>query len=140
MKKVTVLVIAAIYVASIIVVGVFGLKALMYNEMVYVEDIVFADTIKGAPVKPATDGGGYTVVLKYEENLSFSLVYTPVPANATLRNSIKVSITYQSSDDDDPCATYDRGSIYFHKKGQITVLVESQDGGKVSKELRILAI
>ena len=140
MKKATVIIIAAIYVASIIIVGVFGLKALIYSEMVYVEDILFDETINGAPVVPATDGNGYTVVVKYEDNLNFALGFTPVPANATLRDDITVTMTYQSGDDDDPCATYDSGTVVFHKMGQITLLVESQDGGKVSREIRILAI
>ena len=133
MKKITVLVVAVIYAASIVVVGIFGVRALMYTEMVFVEDIVLADNIKGVPITPATDGKGYTVVLKYEE-------YTPIPADATLRNEIKASIIYQTGSDEDPCAVYDRGMILFRKRGQITVFIESQDGGKVSKELRILAI
>lgn len=140
MKKITVLVVAVIYAASIVVVGIFGVRALMYTEMVFVEDIVLADNIKGVPITPATDGKGYTVVLKYEENLNFPLEYTPIPADATLRNEIKASIIYQTGSDEDPCAVYDRGMILFRKRGQITVFIESQDGGKVSKELRILAI
>ena len=140
MKKATVILIAAICVASVLVVGVFGMKALIYTEIVYVDDIVFADTILNKEVKPATDGNGYSVVLKYEEGLSFPLEFTPIPANATRRNEIEVKMTYQSGADDSPCATYDSGMVIFHKRGQITLRVASTDGGKVVRELRILAI
>lgn len=141
MKKATVILIAAICVASVVIVGVFGMKALIYTEIVYVEDIVFADEILGKEVKPATDGSaGYNVVLKYEEGLSFPIEFTPVPANATMRNEIEVSMTYQSGADDNPCATYDSGMVIFHKRGQITLRVASTDGGKVAKELRIIAL
>lgn len=140
MKKATVILIAAICVASVVIVGVFGMKALIYAEIVYVDDIVFAEKILNREVRPATDGNGYTVVLKYEEGLSFPVEFTPVPSNATKRNEIKVEMTYQSGADDDPCATYDSGMVMFHKRGQITLRVASTDGGKVTRELRIIAI
>ena len=140
MRKATVILIAAICVASVIVVGVFGMKALIYAEMVYVQDIVFADKILNKEVKPATDGNGYTVVLKYEEGLAFPIEFTPVPANATKRNEIEVSMIYQSGADDNPCATYDSGMVIFHKRGQITLRVASNDGGKVANEIRIIAL
>lgn len=141
MRKATVILIAAICVASVIVVGVFGLQALIYAEVVYVQDIVFAEEILGREVKPATDGSnGYTVVLQYEEGLEFPIEFTPIPANATMRNEIKVTMTYQSGSDDEPCATYDSGMVIFHKRGQITLRVTSPDGGKVTRELRIIAL
>lgn len=141
MKKATVIVIAAICVASVLVVGIFGMKALIYTEIVYIQDIVFADNILGKEVKPATDGSdGFTVVVKYEDELVCPVEFFPVPSNATMRNDIDVSMTYQSGNDDDPCATYESGAVIFHKKGMVTIKVASTDGGKVTKELRIIAI
>ena len=139
MKKATVIIIAAIYVASIIIVGVFGMRALMYNEMVFVEDIVLADQIGGKEIQLSSDGSMYSVVLTYKEGLTVPVEFFPVPADATRRNEIEVSIILNSGGEDNPCATIERGIVMFSRKGQVVVRIQSTDGGKVYKDLRITA-
>lgn len=139
MKKATVIIIAAIYVASIIVVGVFGMKALMYNEMVFVEDIVIAEQIGGKDIRLTSDGSMHSVVLEYKEGLMVPVEFTPVPADATRRNEIEVYFIYVSGGEEDPCADIDHGIVLFHRKGQVIVRIMSTDGGKIYKDLRITA-
>lgn len=139
MKKATVIIIAAIYVASIIIVGVFGMKALMYNEMVFVEDILLEEQIGGKDIRLTSDGSMYSVVLDYRDDLAVPVEFTPVPADATRRNEIEVYFIYVSGGEEDPCADIDHGIVMFHRKGQVIVRVMSTDGAGVYKDLRITA-
>lgn len=139
MKKATIIIIAAIYVASIVIVGVFGLRALIYNEIVFVQDIVFAEQIGGKDIRLTSDGKMYSVVLDYKEGLAVPIEFSPVPADATRRNEIEASIIYDSGGDENPCASIERGIVMFSRKGQVIVRVMSPDGGKVSKDIRITA-
>lgn len=139
MKKATIIIIAAIYVASIVVVGTLGLRSLTYNETVYVEDIVFDNTFNGAELKPSSDGKGYRVTLDYREGLAVPVSFYPVPSDATYRNGITMEKVYDSGGDV-PCATLtDNGVVLFSKKGLVRLRVYSIDGRKVEKELSILA-
>lgn len=141
MKKATVIVIAAIYVASIVVVGTLGLKSLIYSETVFVEEIVFDNTFGGAELKPTSDGNGYRVTMDYVNGLTVPISFFPVPSDATYRNDISMEKVYDSGGEDNPCATLtDNGVLIFHKKGVVRVRVYSIDGRKVSRELRITAI
>lgn len=141
MKKATIIVIAAIYVASIVIVGVFGLQALLYNESNPVKDIILPTQIEGKDVKLTTDGKGYTVVISYREDLTIPIEFVPDPADAPA--TIEVSITYQSGSEENPTAelTHDIGYfVTFHKKGKITLTFRSTDNRKFAKELSITAI
>ena len=95
MKKATVILIVAIYVASIVIVGVFGLQALIYNESNPITGFDLPEQINGKPVKPTTDGKGKTVVVEYTEGLEIPIEYVPVPADAS--SDVDVEITFQSS-------------------------------------------
>lgn len=145
MKKATVIVIAAIYVASIVIVGVFGIQALMYNETIPITDFILDKKINGSEVYPATDGNGYTVRLSYEEGLTVPIEFVPVPADATMRNSVKVEITYQTGSEEKPTARlihFEVGGymLEFLKVGTVTVTIKSVDNHQFSKSLSITAI
>lgn len=143
MKKATIIIIAAIYVASIVIVGVFGLQALIYNEMIYIRDFELPDEIEGKEVKLATDGKSYTVRLTYRDGLTVPIEFVPIPADATMRNSVEVEITYQSGSEESPAAVLEHANGYmlrFLKKGRVTVIIKSTDNKKVTKELSITAL
>lgn len=146
MKKATVILIAAIYVASIVIVGVFGLQALIYNESNPITDFTLPSEIAGKPVKPATDGKGKTVVVEYKDNLEIPIEYVPVPADSP--SDVEVEITYQSGSEEKPTAelTYDEifGKkvnyfVKFFKKGKVTITIRSLDNSKFSTTLSITA-
>ena len=141
MKKATVILIAAIYVASIVIVGVFGLQALIYNESKPITDIILPDEIEGKEVKLTSDGNGYTVIINYKEGLVIPIEFIPEPADSP--STIEVSITYQSGSKEHPTAelTHDIGYfLEFFKKGKVTITFRSTDNSKFSKELSITAI
>ena len=141
MRKATIIIIAAIYVASIVIVGVFGLKALIYNESKPITDFTFPEQIEGKTVKPTADGKGCTVIISYREGLYIPLEIKPVPADST--SKVEVSITYQSGTEEHPTAELLNDNGYFlrfFKKGKVTITVRSTDNSKFSKELSITAI
>lgn len=144
MRKATILIIAAIYVASIVIVGVFGLQSLVYTEVVYVTDIVIAEEIGGSTVQQDEDGGDYTVTIRHNfsdsgDTLIVPIEWTPIPSDATYRNNIKV-VVQKVSGGDEPCATLKQDigwSLEFVKNGSVTVCIMSVDANKVKKELTI---
>lgn len=138
MKKATVIIIAAIYVASIVIVGVFGLQALIYIETLPVTDIILPTQIEGVDVQVGSDGR-YRVGIHYHEDLVIPIEYTPYPADAPAE--IKVEITYQSSKNNDVAElTHEVGYfLKFNKKGQVNITFTSTDNRKFSKTLIIVA-
>ena len=141
MRKATIIIIAAIYVASIVIVGVFGLQALIYNESQPITDIILPSTIEGKEVKLSSDGRGYTVVITYSEGLTIPIEFVPEPADSP--STIEVSITYQSGSEENPTAelTHDIGYfLSFFKKGKITLTFRSTDNRKFTKVLSITAV
>lgn len=138
MKKVTIILIAAIYVASIVVVGVYGLQALIYVEAMPVTDIILPSQIEGRDVKLASDGS-YSVTIPYREGLVIPIEFTPVPADAPA--TIKVKIIYQSSKEENTAELmHDIGYfLAFHKRGQVNLTFTSTDNRKFTKELVIIA-
>ena len=141
MKKATVIIIAAIYVASIVIVGVFGLQALIYTEDNPITDFTMPTEIEGKEVKPTDDGKGVKVTVSYKENLLIPIQFIPVPADAT--SEVEVTITYQTGSAENPTAVLEHDIGYFlkfYKKGKVTVTIRSTDSRKVSKELSITVI
>lgn len=141
MKKATIIVIAAIYVASIVVVGVFGLQALMYDESNPITDIILPSQIEGQDVKKTTDGKGYTVIIAFREDLVIPIDFVPEPADSP--SAIEVVITYQTGSAENPTAelTHDIGYfLTFNKTGKVTITFRAKDNSKFSKELSITAL
>ena len=139
MRKVTVILIAAIYVASIVIVGVFGLKALPYDEFVYIEDIVFNE-INDTPVVERGKDDFY-VILAYKKDLIVILDYTPKPANATKGREINVNIVSPDNHAEIATLTFQTGSgwqLHFLQPGTVRIAFEATDGSSVRKELTVM--
>ena len=99
MKKATIIIIAVVYVASIVIVGIFGLNALLVNDTIYIESINLPEEIFGKQVKGTAEDK--SVTLYYETNakddngndcMIIDLSYTVTPSNATKRNNINIAI------------------------------------------------
>lgn len=154
MKKSTIILIAAIYVASIVIVGVFGLQALSFSEKVYIKDITFVDhvdddgtvhylQIGGKEVKPKSNGKGFIVVLNLDDikNTPLSINYNISPMDATI-TTVEVS-----DDTEGGAAAYARLEkttlggylVTFTDKGQIDIRLSSVDGSKATTKLSIIA-
>lgn len=83
MKKSVILAILAIYILSIAVVGFFGMKTSVYNEIKYVTDIELIDSKDGDyKINDVEDGVDY-ILLPYEDGLRFQLYYEVAPLDAS---------------------------------------------------------
>lgn len=143
MKKATIILIAAIYVASIVVVGVFGLQALLYNEVNPITDIQFPEEINGSKLFSSTLNGDNTmsVVFKYEKDLTVPVEYIPVPADST--SEIEITVKYSSDGVADLQYQEIMGKkvnyfLEFHRAGTATVTFSSLDNVKFSKNLTVI--
>ncbi len=109
MKKSVILIIAIVYFASVLIVGLMGLEMRIYNQIVYIEQINYRVEGKKADEQndnfrisyEKTPDGGYTkeyvytktvenyekgdvlIRERYTENLTIELKFDVVPANAT---------------------------------------------------------
>ena len=145
MKKATIILIAAIYVASIVVVGVFGLQALLYSEVNPITDIQLPTDISGHKLFSSTMDGDNTmsVVFPYEEDLTVPIEYIPFPADST--SEIEVTAEYSSDDVAELQYQEIMGKkvnyfLVFKKKGTATITFQSLDNSKFSKKLTVMVI
>ena len=142
MRKATIIVIAAIYVASIVIVGVFGLKALNFDQTIFIKDIVLPSTIGGEPVR-TSDKKHYFVDLVYKNELEVLIDYDKNPRDA--QGDIKVTIDDQTPfGDGEVVATLIQSTsgtmLKFLQPGIVIIRFEAIDGSKVTKELTVVAM
>ena len=131
MKKSVIIAIFAIFVASIIAVGFFGMKQVVYNETVYVSSITCIND-------NATDFGNYKLIqIQFIDGQvnGVQLNYRVEPSNAT---NNKVRFVY------DPNQTVaevtELGAVIFQRPGVITIDIQSTDGTIASEKVKIVAI
>lgn len=124
MKKSVALIIAAVFLASIAVVGFFGMKIVSYNSKVYITEI----RLTNPELQTRADGSHY-MTFEYRDDLAIPFTFEVSPDNATDRNAVAVRITYQS---DEGLAELVSGNILISKPGSLIVRVSSTDGKNVS--------
>ncbi|MBE5731233.1 MAG: hypothetical protein E7350_04725 [Clostridiales bacterium] len=84
MKKYIILAILAIYILSIAVVGFFGMKTAVYNEIKYVTEIQLIDSKDGDyTVIYDEEDNRDNIALSYTDGLRFQLYYEVTPLDAT---------------------------------------------------------
>ena len=139
MKKSVVILIALIYIASIALVGFFGLKFKIFEEVVYVSSIEFLnDDILDAP-EGIEDFDCY-VVIKPDENgnRKYQIEYRVFPDNASKKGAI---FSYDKDSAAEAGITVDEfGVVTFTRQGAITIVLIPEDGGDAaSKRLAIFS-
>lgn len=92
MKKSTIFLILLVYIASFVIVGLFGIQVRAHNEIVYVENISLTPINQEALVNYKYDETNkkYTFIAYYEDGLVIQLKANVTPANAT-NSAVKVS-------------------------------------------------
>ena len=132
MKKSVVILIAIIYVASIALVSFFGLKAKVFNEVVYTTGI----EILNEDVLTSQNGQKYVTISPNEKGeRTYQILYRVSPDNAT--NS-EVSLDY---DTQNPNVTVSEdGLVTFSKGGtSVTIQINAKDGSGASASIKIIA-
>ncbi len=130
MKKSTILILLIVFLGSVLVVGIFGLRSVPYEKIVYVKEIrptsVTVTTISenAQSLEIQKNDDGYYIMLPYEENLELLINYELTPADSTNKN-VKVSIVLPSTNP--PAVITERNSILFTRKGTIHLQYTTQD-------------
>ncbi len=141
MKKATVIIIAAIYVASIVVVGVFGLNALAsYDDAKNILAFILPEEINGAKVMPMGRDYTYSVTFRYTEGLAVPITFDIHPADVKDRLAVQVELEAQSGSEDNPAAAYSGGILMFYRPGSATLRIKATDGGDAYVVLEVVAL
>ena len=139
MKKSVVILIALIYIASIALVGFFGLKFKVFEEIVYVSSIEFLnDDIQDAP-EGIEDFDCYVVISPDENgNRKYQIEYRVFPDKATKKGVI---FSYDEASAAVAGITVDEyGVVTFSGQGAITIQLIPEDGSDTaSKRLAIFS-
>lgn len=120
MKKSTILIIFVVFLVSIFVVGVFGMKSVPYSEITYVEKIVPTQVTldNGSVVEIQENSKGYYVYVPYKEKRVVMIDYEIVPNDATNR---KLDVKIENVNKDSDAEILDNGGIQLNDKGIIIV-------------------
>ncbi|MDD3397224.1 MAG: Ig-like domain-containing protein [Clostridia bacterium] len=133
MKKSIVIIIGIIYVASICLIGFFGMKIKAYNETIYVTNVecLNKDMRDGTD---SQDNPYKYVILTYKLNLAYQIEWKVYPENASNRN---IEFSYDTSTTVANVNYF--GAVTFNKKGTITIQIKSTDGGNRGTTIKIIA-
>lgn len=161
MRKLTVLLIAVLFVASIVIVGVFGLNAVPVEERYPVKEINFVDYVDeqgvehyykydGTELVKNTQNGKtiYSVILRFgnREEIDIPIVYNINPTNATVK-TLDVNVIASSSASCYQLSTNVIGGHSVKLKRvaglagcSVTLQLKAADGSDVKAEIRITAV
>ena len=121
MKKSVVILIALIFIASVVLVSFFGLQFKTFDEIVYVESIeILEDNLKTNP-----EGQKYVVILPDENGVrQYQIKYRVHPDNAT-----DDSVTFVYDKQNTNVSVDENGVVTFAKeRTSVTVQVKANDG------------
>ena len=137
MKKSVIILIAIVYIASIFVVGFFGMQIKAFDTMIYITDIECNN--ENIVVKQ-----DQTKELKFDYNPNgdmqentLILTYDVYPKNSTLKGYDAVKLVYNENDTK-KLAIVDGLKITFLGKGVMSVSLKSLDGSNVIENIRII--
>lgn len=128
MKKSVALVIMAIFIASIFLIGFFGIQIKSYNQIIYCNSIVLTN-------EEYKDTTGVIILKKdrdYESlPFKYQLTYQVLPTNAT-NQKIEYTCTQ------DPSISIDEyGKLTINSLITFKVFLRTVDGSNIIKEVRI---
>lgn len=157
MKKSTIIVLLIVFLGSVLIVGIFGMQAVPYEKLVYINTIEVTDIItddgQKVNIKYNQEGNYYFAFITYnpqrvqrtdengnstyEEVFEVTIVWDYLPKNATNKN-IKVSIVEPAEPPCDPLtenAAAGRGDpLVFRNPGNVHLryaAVDSATGAKL---------
>ncbi len=145
MKKSTLILIAIVYVASVVVISVFGMKSVVYNEIIPVNKIICLNETD-SKTEVTQDNGMKLIKLKFTtpgdaENLTgtmLQLSWRVLPDNATSKtvkfiyNESLTRVNFVKDENDN-----ELGLILFSGKVVFNLKIMSTDGTRVFDEVKI---
>lgn len=144
MKKSVVLLISLVYIISVVIVGVLGLKMRVYDEVVYVTDIVLS--IKGyEPLQKDFEHEGrlinYYYFIEYTQDMKLEIQGNVEPVEATyshvtyyIEKGLEDVVALETSTDNNIAV------VTFHQPTWLDINVQSTDGKKLQKTMAIFVM
>lgn len=126
MKKPVILIVGIIYILSIVIVGFLGIKPKVFNEKIYVEDIVLTFDEKLTKKETTNPDIDYFYTVKNVENLTFDITAQVTPNNATNKEC-----TFESVGKDD---YYTLTSVYA---GEATIATIQCSGSNLGRTISL---
>lgn len=125
MKKSTILILIVIYLGSVLIVGIFGMKSVPFEEIVYCKEIIPTEVITstGETLEIQQKDGQYYIWAEYEEGLTIWITYNLSPADCTNKD-VKISIIEPKIP---PAEISERGEIVFSKPGVVRLRFKTTD-------------
>jgi hypothetical protein len=137
MKKSVIILIAIIYIASVALVSFFGLKAKLFDQVVYVSEIeILNKDIREAPEFAKAEYDYYVVISPNETTgeRKYQIEYRVRPDDATNQ---EVDFVYDKTT---PGVTVsDSGIVTFEHSGSVIVSLIPKDGGDCSVKIAVMA-
>ena len=146
MKKSTLIVIAIIYIASIVVISVFGLKMVIWDVVIPVKSIECLNETDDVSTVTTTDDGKKFIKIKYGEpgtlvngvpqGTMLQLEWRVLPDNATNKkirfvyNNELTRVNFLKND-----AGEELGLILFTGKVKLDLSIVSTDGTRVTEDV-----
>ena len=143
MKKSVVLLIGLVYIISVVVVGVVGIKMRIYNETIYVNDIECSIRGYDEPTKDYEYGGViynyYYTIEDCTPNVTFEIQSNVIPSNAT-----NAHVRYYMDKNDNVTLETNENNnvalVTFKEEDSITIHVSAIDGGSSKEKLILLDV
>ena len=130
MKKSTIIIILVVMITSVFVVGIFGVKSVPYEEIVYVDKIEPTRVTYGndqvAEIQ-YNSNLGYFVDIPYTENMLILVDYEVTPATAT-NKTLRVEWAPLNVNSDAEIS--DRGEIILKDSGGIVLTYRATDSAR----------
>lgn len=130
MKKSTVLLLSVVFLASILIVGFFGMKSLSYREVIYIDKIVPTSVQLSTDEKCSIkqdENGKYYIRVNYVEDMVITLNYSITPENNTFNNKTNISITKCSVNNPNAVEREFGAAFRVHQKCTFTIRVSAAD-------------
>ena len=148
MKKSTILVICILFLASVLVVGFFGMNAESYYSKVYVQSITPASIDCSTDEKlffgESDEPNRYTIVIhEFVKDMVIRVDFDVYPNDATFFNDIQLEITSQGNytgSADHTVATLEGKTIKLHQPGFADVTYRAMDGSNVYMTIAIYVL
>lgn len=139
MKKATLMLIAVVYVASIVVISVLGLKSVVYNRVVPVQKIECINE-PDENVDVAYQDGKKLIKVKYiDTNTMIQLYWRVLPDDAT-NNEVRFVYDRNSSRVHfEKINGKENGLVFFSGKVVLNVRIMAADGSRVYTEVVLWA-
>lgn len=142
MKKSSIILISIVYIASIVFISVFGLRSVVYNEVIPVQKVECINETANGVTVGQTSTGIKTIIVNFGQssNKTLTLEWRVLPDNASNKN---VQFVYDSNSAFEFLKDEqgkEIGQIVFKKSVITTVKIMAEDGSKVFTEIRIRAM